>query len=150
MPGQLQELKDDLEAIRTLPSVSALERIRLRGLQAKIANAGSVCHELMEARDRQQTEAFLDFQYGNHQARTDTTRQWLSADGELLYAITLGDHYSLKGRDSLPLYDSCCRTGLDAGLHAGKPTALKDTRYRVTAACCRNAQGAWLIQLPHR
>jgi len=148
--SQFRELEDDLAEIKTLLSVSAQERIRLRSLQAKCVDARSVYHELMDAHDRQQIEAFLDFQYENHHARPDKTRQWLSDDGQIRYAITLGDHYTLRDRDHQPLYDSCYRTGLGVDLHGGKPTLQKDTQKTVTAGFCRSGRGEWLIQLPRR
>ena len=102
----------------------------------------------MSARDRQQIEDFLDFQYDNSRARPEKSRQWLSDDRQILYAITLGDRYALRGKDSRPLFDSCYRTGLNVDLYAGRPTGLKDTQKRVTASFCRSERGEWLIQLP--
>jgi hypothetical protein len=143
-------LRDLLSEIKALLELSAEDRIRLRSLQAKLINAGSVYHELMTAEDRQRIEAFLDlqFQTTNCHPRPDKTQQWLGKGTTILYAISLGDRYSVNDSKGKRRYDDCYRTGLSVDLSGGEKTDLKNSRKAFDADFCRNEHEEWVIRLP--
>jgi hypothetical protein len=148
--GRLGVLHGLLAEIRVLLSIGADARIRLRAQQAKLVNAGAVYHELMSAQDRQMIEDFLDFQFehGRDRPGPESSRHWTGSGTTILYSITLGDHYTLNGKDGRQLYDNCYRTGLSVDLYGGVKTGLKDTQKRFSTGFCRNDAQEWVIQLP--
>lgn len=137
----LQELKNLLSEIKTLLSMRAEDRIRLRAAQARLINTRSVYHDLMTAQDRRRIEDFLDH------PGPERTRRWVGDGTRVSYSITLGDRYILKGKDG-KLNENCYRTDLSVDLSGGENTALTNMQKRFDANFCRNDKEDWVIQLP--
>jgi hypothetical protein len=150
--GRLKELRDLLSEIKALLALSAEDRIRLRSLQAKLVNAGSVYHDLMTAEDRQRIEAFLTLQFEDIRShpRPERTHRWFGKGTTILYAISLGDRYSLHDREGKRRDDDCYRTGLSVDLYGGEKTDLKNMRKTFDSDFCRNEKEEWVIRVPGR
>ena len=146
--ARLKELNDLFSEIKALLSISAEERIRLRSLQAKLVNPGSVYQDLMTAQDRQAIAEFLELQFKNSRAhpKPERTQRWGARSTNILYSITLGDRFTLKGGDGNPQNENCYRTGVSVDVRGGEKTAMKNTQSSFDANFCRNAKEQWVIQ----
>jgi hypothetical protein len=141
----LKELRDLLSEIKALLALGTEERLRLRSLQAKLVNTGSVFHHLMTAQDRRTVEELLERQLQS--PRPEKTRHWVSSSTNVSYSMTVRDRYVLN-RAGKQRYEHCYRTGLDVALDGGRPPILKNMHKRFSANFCRDDRGEWAIQLP--
>ena len=141
----LKELRDLLSEIKALLVLGTEERLRLRSLQAKLVDAGSVFHHLMTAQDRRTVEELLELQLQS--TRPETTRQWVSSTTNVSYSMTVRDRY-VPHRAGKRLYEHCYRDRPGRRPGWWKTNSPEEHARAFQRQFLPPDRGEWVIQLP--